>query len=138
MGENVTTRLFDLVGRTFGLWRGHQENAVKGSPQRSNCVDPHPEVGNNDSIANGSSWPTRVQPSGFERYACDAANKSISGGQFEIDEWCASACDRRNLAGDTWNDLDLRRFVGFIGHDGSPHVWNSELETWTPLPEQPS
>jgi hypothetical protein len=49
----------------------------------------------------------------------------------EINEGSLSAGNRRNLTGDAGNVLD-NRFLGFVGHDGLPWLWEESRSCWLP------
>ena len=128
----------------LSLWHrlGQKFYAFNSPLKRSKRIQSHPQMGDYNSIRqNPRSSGDGIKANRLNSDICDAAVEAKVGCAVEIDERSICARYGRNTAGDTRYLLngDWQRRVGFVGHDGSPWIWDEEKHDWVNIrgPEAP-
>jgi hypothetical protein len=125
-----------LIRWTFRLWFGHQQDSVKGAAEASNSRDIADKAGNYNSVEKDTfALGITGNLTGYgERNFANAVEEAKEGRVLEINKRGISACNCGNLARDARNIFD-DRFLGFVGHDGVPWLWESSKECGLPVTE---
>jgi hypothetical protein len=97
------------------------------------CIG-HAQMSHNNPVGqNGVS--DAVMPEGFKCNAGYAIPISVVARPVEIEEWSVRACNGACVSLAGRDCLDLKQFLGFIGHDGFPWLWNAKEECWRSVKE---
>jgi hypothetical protein len=116
------------------LWDGLRKkfnggNGVFERPQRNHI---HSQMGNDHVVLSHLSLNGQ-ETHGRESHVGNSVVVPVGRHGIAEDNWGNRVGQGRHAAGNAGNllDGDWRRFVGFIGHDGFPYLWDEKREAWT-------
>jgi hypothetical protein len=123
-----------LVLRTFWHWLPKKFYSLNRLLERKQRGDAHSQMSGYDAIKDRRPFGTNQMASRLQRDVNDSVTDAEAARHVEVNKGSVGTSYRGNGAGQTWDDfsMDWRLFVGFIGHDGTPHLWNKKENAWTP------
>ena len=122
-----------LIRWALRLWFGHQYYPVNGRSERPHGGKVADKMGDQKLIAeNAASFGVSNVSRDGDRNFANSACQPIKGDVFKIYDGSVGAGDPRNSAGYAGDALDGNGFVGFVGQDAVPWLWDEQAAKWLP------